>query len=208
MVRSDKASLSRRIAVRRPRCHRQTALHYSARYSAARSAHSQSTPAARRPGSVSASIKAGAFNPGGGRILLCAYQTSFLKHVPPAASQRRSRRLNLIQLVPKSSCVHSVVRCAGQSSKRVQSQGRITASCLISIGQRGPCPPREELGSGVTNDPWRLVYDIEARRLFVENSLDKSNFNRRLHGPGSWARSAAAACMVIPGHVPQHARGN
>lgn len=34
-----------------------------------------------------------------------------------------------------------------------------------------------ELGSGVTNDPWRLVYDIEARRLFVENSLDKKQFS-------------------------------
>jgi len=35
-----------------------------------------------------------------------------------------------------------------------------------------------ELGAGgATNDAWRLVYDIEARHLFVESSSDKKRFS-------------------------------
>ena len=54
----------------------------------------------------------------------------------------------------------------------------IARTLCLSIRYRAMSVLIRELGSGgATNDPWRLVYDIEARHLFVESRSDKKRFS-------------------------------
>ena len=74
----------------------------------------------RRPGSISASYKSnGRPSPSppepGRKEIICGSKTSSLKHATSAASRPLLLRSNLIQLIPKWSFTHFVVRIAGLS---------------------------------------------------------------------------------------------
>ena len=94
----------------------------------------------RRPGSISASYKSnGRPSPSppepGRKEILCGSQTSSLKRATSAASRPLLLRSNLIQLIPKWSCTHFVVRTAGRSEPFPISQARIAASGIVTV----PC---------------------------------------------------------------------
>ena len=94
----------------------------------------------RRPGSISASYKSnGRPSPSppepGRKEIICGSKTSSLKHATSAASRPLLLRSNLIQLIPKWSCTHFVVRTAGRSEPFPISQARIAASGIVTF----PC---------------------------------------------------------------------
>ena len=103
----------------------------------------------RRPGSISASYKSnGRPSPSppepGRKEIICGSKTSSLKHATSAASRPLLLRSNLIQLIPKWSCTHFVVRTVGRSEPFPISQARIAASGIVTF----PCyrdhgPPRK-----------------------------------------------------------------